>query len=49
MMNIQKPEILAPVGDFERLGFALDFGADAVYLGGTAFGKIGRASCRERV
>ena len=34
----QKPEILAPVGDFERLGFALDFGADAVYLGGTAFG-----------
>ena len=38
MMNIQKPEILAPVGDFERLGFALDFGADAVYLGGTAFG-----------
>ena len=35
---MQKPEILAPVGDFERLGFALDFGADAVYLGGTAFG-----------
>lgn len=34
----QKPEILAPVGDFERLGFAIDYGADAVYLGGTAFG-----------
>lgn len=34
----QKPEILAPVGDFERLNFALDYGADAVYLGGTAFG-----------
>lgn len=31
-------EILSPVGDMERLNAALDFGADAVYLGGTAFG-----------
>ena len=31
-------EILAPVGDMERLYAALDFGADAVYLGGSAFG-----------
>ncbi len=31
-------EILAPVGDMERLFAALDFGADAVYLGGTMFG-----------
>lgn len=31
-------EILSPVGDMERLYAALDFGADAVYLGGTAFG-----------
>ena len=31
-------EVLAPVGDMERLYAALDFGADAVYLGGTAFG-----------
>ncbi|MBE6868463.1 MAG: U32 family peptidase [Ruminococcus albus] len=31
-------EILSPVGDMERLHAALDFGADAVYLGGTAFG-----------
>ena len=32
------PEVLAPVGDFERLTFAVNYGADAVYLGGTAFG-----------
>lgn len=31
-------EILSPVGDMERLYAALDFGADAVYLGGTMFG-----------
>ncbi|MBR6336171.1 MAG: U32 family peptidase, partial [Ruminococcus sp.] len=31
-------EILAPVGDMERLYAALDYGADAVYLGGTMFG-----------
>lgn len=31
-------EILSPIGDMERLYAALDYGADAVYLGGTAFG-----------
>lgn len=31
-------EILAPAGDRERLEAALDFGADAVYLGGKQFG-----------
>lgn len=31
-------EILSPVGDMERLYAALDFGADAVYLGGQMFG-----------
>ncbi|MBR1739488.1 MAG: U32 family peptidase [Ruminococcus sp.] len=31
-------EILSPAGDMERLTAALDYGADAVYLGGTAFG-----------
>lgn len=35
---IQKPELLSPVGDYERLVAALDYGADAVYLGGTSFG-----------
>lgn len=31
-------EILSPVGDMECLHAALDYGADAVYLGGNAFG-----------
>ncbi len=31
-------EILSPAGDPERLRAALDFGADAVYLGGNLFG-----------
>ena len=35
---MQYREILAPAGDMERLHAALDFGADAVYLGGTMFG-----------
>lgn len=34
----RRPEVLAPVGDFERLETAVRFGADAVYLGGKAFG-----------
>lgn len=33
-----KPELLAPAGDMERLIYAINFGADAVYLGGKAFG-----------
>lgn len=33
-----QPEVLAPAGDRERLQAALDFGADAVYLGGKQFG-----------
>lgn len=33
-----KPELLAPAGDLERLKFAIDYGADAVYFGGPAFG-----------
>lgn len=34
----KKPELLCPAGDRERFDAALRFGADAVYLGGTAFG-----------
>lgn len=30
-----KPEILAPAGNLEKLKTAIDFGADAVYLGGS--------------
>jgi putative protease len=32
-----KPELLAPAGDFERLRFALAYGADAVYAGQPQF------------
>jgi len=32
------PELLAPAGDMEKLRIALEYGADAVYLGGEAFG-----------
>lgn len=35
---IKKPELLAPAGNLEKLKFALIYGADAVYLGGEAFG-----------
>lgn len=38
MNNWKKPELLAPAGDFERLKMAVLYGADAVYLAGTAFG-----------
>lgn len=33
-----KIELLAPAGDFEKLKTAIDYGADAVYLGGDSFG-----------
>lgn len=37
-MNLNDIEVLAPAGDYERLCAALDYGADAVYLGGKSFG-----------
>ena len=39
-MDIQgkkRPEILAPAGNLDKLRFAVHYGADAVYLGGSAF------------
>ncbi|HWR44913.1 U32 family peptidase [Sporomusa sp.] len=35
---MKKPEILAPAGNLEKLKMALIYGADAVYMGGKAFG-----------
>ncbi|WP_035290798.1 U32 family peptidase [Clostridium sp. KNHs214] len=32
---MNKPELLAPAGNLEKLKAAIDFGADAVYLGGS--------------
>ena len=37
-MNRNKPELLCPAGDWERLKLAVAYGADAVYLAGTTFG-----------
>ena len=35
---MKKLELLAPVGDYERLVSAIHFGADAVYFAGKKFG-----------
>ncbi len=37
-MDLSDLEVLSPAGDMERLEAALDYGADAVYLGGKSFG-----------
>lgn len=38
MKNLRKPELVAPAGSLEKLKAAINFGADAVYLGGHEFG-----------
>lgn len=38
-----KPEVLAPAGTMEKLKVAIDYGADAVYIGGDAYGLRSRA------
>ena len=38
-----KPEILAPAGNIEKLKIAINYGADAVYVGGQKFGLRARA------
>lgn len=43
-MTQNKPELLAPAGDLERLQAALDYGADAVYLGRESFSMRAAAS-----
>lgn len=37
-MKQKKPELLAPAGNMEKLKMAILYGADAVYLGGEAYG-----------
>jgi len=37
-LSSNKPELLAPAGTLEKLQMAVMYGADAVYLGGKAFG-----------
>ncbi|MCK8058910.1 MULTISPECIES: U32 family peptidase [unclassified Fusibacter] len=41
---MKKIELLAPAGDLDKLKFAINYGADAVYIGGEVFGL--RASSR---
>ncbi|MGF9698410.1 peptidase U32 family protein [Paenibacillus sp. MABNR03] len=36
--RLDKPELLAPAGNLEKLKFAIHYGADAVYIGGQAYG-----------
>lgn len=43
-----KPELLAPAGDMERLEMALAYGADAVYLAGSRFGMRASAGNFDR-
>jgi len=38
MITMNKLEVLAPAGDAERFKAAIDYGADAVYLGRKQFG-----------
>jgi len=40
---MKKPELLSPAGDMERLKVAFAYGADAVYLGGEAYGMRSKA------
>ena len=43
MTKRQKPELLIPAGSLEVLKTAVIFGADAVYIGGEAFGLRAKA------
>ena len=46
--NVKKPELLIPAGSLEVLKTAVAFGADAVYIGGEAFGLRAKAKNFER-
>ncbi|MFD2114248.1 U32 family peptidase [Paenibacillus yanchengensis] len=42
-IKFKKPEVLAPAGTLEKLKTAIHYGADAVYIGGNAYGLRSRA------
>ncbi|MBG9980616.1 U32 family peptidase [Facklamia sp. DSM 111018] len=42
-MHLKRPELLAPAGTLEKLKTAIHYGADAVYIGGDAYGLRSRA------
>ncbi|MGV3061884.1 peptidase U32 family protein, partial [Streptococcus hyovaginalis] len=39
---LKRPEVLSPAGTLEKLKVAIDYGADAVVVGGQAFGLRSR-------
>lgn len=41
--QLKRPEVLAPAGTLEKLKTAIHYGADAVYIGGDAYGLRSRA------
>lgn len=41
--TLKRPELLAPAGTLEKLKTAIHYGADAVYIGGDAYGLRSRA------
>ena len=44
MTNTKKrPEVLVPAGTLEKLKVAVNYGADAVFVGGQAYGLRSRA------
>ena len=43
MRNIKRPELLLPAGSLEVLKVAVDYGADAVYIGGDVFSLRAKA------
>lgn len=43
-MNKKYHELLAPAGNFEKAEYALDFGADAIYIGPKAYSLRARSS-----
>ena len=40
--ELKRPEVLAPAGTLEKLKVAISYGADAVYIGGDAYGLRSR-------
>lgn len=41
--TLKRPEVLSPAGTLEKLKVAVDYGADAVFIGGQAYGLRSRA------
>ena len=41
--TLKRPEVLSPAGTLEKLKVAVQYGADAVFIGGQAYGLRSRA------